>query len=223
MLYNAFDINRRHENDTGRHYKKYRDDADLSMDGFAQLSGLSKSYISVLERNITPHGNEPSPGIDTYKAVAKVLGIDVNDLIRAVDDDIELPPPLPSNFIPARFHQAPLIGEIACGTPILAEQNIIDYIDVPEHIQCDFALKCRGNSMIDLGVKDGDVVYIRSQPEVQNGQVAAVIVDGAESEATLKKFSGMTITSCSSRQTAKKPRSHSTARKCPAYTCRGWL
>ena len=168
--------------------KKYRDDADLSMDGFAQLSGLSKSYISVLERNITPHGNEPSPGIDTYKAVAKVLGIDVNDLIRAVDDDIELPPPLPSNLIPARFRQAPLIGEIACGTPILAEQNIIDYIDVPEHIQCDFALKCRGNSMKDLGVKDGDVVYIRSQPEVQNGQVAAVIVDSAESEATLKKF-----------------------------------
>lgn len=168
--------------------KKYRDDADLSMDGFAQLSGLSKSYISVLERNITPHGNEPSPGIDTYKAVAKVLGIDVNDLIRAVDDDIELPPPLPSNFIPARFHQAPLIGEIACGTPILAEQNIIDYIDVPEHIQCDFALKCQGRSMIDLGVKDGDIVYIRSQPEVQNGQVAAVIVDGMESQATLKKF-----------------------------------
>lgn len=168
--------------------KKYRDDADLSMDGFAQLSGLSKSYISVLERNITPHGNEPSPGIDTYKAVAKVLGIDVNDLIRAVDDDIELPPPLPSNLIPARFRQAPLIGEIACGTPILAEENITDYVDVPEHIQCDFALKCQGNSMIDLGVKDGDVVYIRSQPEVQNGQVAAVIVDGMESEATLKKF-----------------------------------
>lgn len=168
--------------------KKYRDDADLSMDGFAQLSGLSKSYISVLERNITPHGNEPSPGIDTYKAVAKVLGIDVNDLIRAVDDDIELPPPLPSNLIPARFRQAPLIGEIACGTPILAEENITDYVDVPEHIQCDFALKCQGRSMINLGVQDGDIVYIRSQPEVQNGQIAAVIVDGMEAEATLKKF-----------------------------------
>ena len=168
--------------------KRYRDDTDLSMDGFAQLSGLSKSYISVLERNITPHGNEPSPGIDTYKAVAKVLGIDVNDLIRAVDDDIELPPPLPSNLIPARFHQAPLIGSIACGTPILAEENITDYIDVPEHIQCDFALKCQGRSMINLGVQDGDIVYIRSQPEVQNGQIAAVIVDGMEAEATLKKF-----------------------------------
>ena len=158
------------------------------MDGFAQLSGLSKSYISVLERNITPHGNQPSPGIDTYRAVAKALGLDVNELIRTVDDDIELPRPLPDNLTPIRFYQKPLIGEIACGTPILAEENITDYVDVPEHIQCDFALKCQGNSMIDLGVKDGDVVYIRSQPEVHNGQVAAVIVDGMESEATLKKF-----------------------------------
>ena len=168
--------------------KKYRDDRHMSMDSFAQLSGLSKSYISVLERNITPHGNQPSPGIDTYRAVAKTLGLDVNELIRAVDDDIELPRPLPDNLTPIRFHQKPLVGSIACGTPILAEENITDYVDVPEHIQCDFALKCQGNSMIDLGVKDGDVVYIRSQPEVQNGQVAAVIVDGMESEATLKKF-----------------------------------
>ena len=168
--------------------KKYRDDRHMSMDSFAQLSGLSKSYISVLERNITPHGNQPSPGIDTYRAVAKALGLDVNELIRAVDDDIELPRPLPDNLTPIRFRQVPLVGSIACGTPILAEENITDYVDVPEHIQCDFALKCQGNSMIDLGVKDGDVVYIRSQPEVQNGQVAAVIVDGMESEATLKKF-----------------------------------
>lgn len=172
----------------GEIIKKYRDDRKMSMDGFAQLSGLSKSYISVLERNITPHGNQPSPGIDTYRAVAKALGLDVNELIRAVDDDIELPRPLPDNLIPIRFHQKPLVGSIACGTPILAEENITDYVDVPEHVHCDFALKCQGNSMIDLGVKDGDVVYIRSQPEVQNGQVAAVIVDGMESEATLKKF-----------------------------------
>lgn len=168
--------------------KRYRDDRTMSMDSFAQLSGLSKSYISVLERNKTPHGNKPAPGIDTYRAVAKALGIDVNELIRAVDDDIELSTTLPRNLFPARFNQKPLIGNIACGTPILAEENITDYIDVPEHIHCDFALKCQGRSMINLGVQDGDIVYIRSQPEVQNGQIAAVIIDGVESEATLKKF-----------------------------------
>lgn len=172
----------------GEIIKKYRDDNVMSMDSFARLSGLSKSYISVLERNITPHGNQPSPGIDTYRAVAKALGIDVNELIRAVDDEIELPHPAPSNIIPISFNQRPLVGEIACGTPILAEENITDFVDVPEHIHCDFALKCRGRSMINLGIKDGDVVYIRSQPEVQNGQIAAVVVEGMEAEATLKKF-----------------------------------
>ena len=172
----------------GEIIKKYRDDRKMSMDGFSQLSGLSKAYISVLERNITPHGNQPSPGIDTYRAVAKALGLDVNELIRAVDDDIELPRPTPDNLISIHFNQKPLVGNIACGTPILAEENITDYVDVPEHIHCDFALKCHGNSMIDLGVKDGDIVYIRSQPEVQNGQVAAVVVDDMEPEATLKKF-----------------------------------
>ena len=172
----------------GEIIKKYRDDRKMSMDGFAQLSGLSKAYISVLERNITPHGNQPSPGIDTYRAVAKVLGLDVNELIRAVDDDIELPRPAPATLIPIRFNQKPLVGNIACGAPILAEENITDYVDVPEHIHCDFALKCQGRSMINLGVQDGDIVYIRSQPEVQNGQIAAVVVDGMEAEATLKKF-----------------------------------
>lgn len=121
------------------------------------------------------------PRIDKIEMMANYFGVPKSVLIEEHDD-------IPSNLIPARFHQVPLVGEIACGAPILAEENITDYVDVPEHILCDFALKCRGNSMIDLGVKDGDVVYIRSQPEVQNGQVAAVIVDGMEAEATLKKF-----------------------------------
>lgn len=172
----------------GEYIANYRAEHKMSMDKFAKISGLSKSYISVLERNKTPHGGEPAPGIDAYRGVAKATGLEVDELIRAIDGKIQLPH-RPSNISPIQWGaRKPLVGDIACGTPILAEQNITDYIDVPEHIQCDFALKCRGNSMIDLGVKDGDVVYIRSQPEVQNGQVAAVIVDGAESEATLKKF-----------------------------------
>lgn len=80
----------------------------------------------------------------------------------------------------------PLLGAIACGDPILAQENIEDYIDLPRTIKADFALTCEGDSMIDAGIKDGDVVYIRSQPEVQNGQIAAVLVDGES--ATLKRF-----------------------------------
>lgn len=121
------------------------------------------------------------PRIDKIEMMANYFGVPKSALIEEHDD-------IPSNLTPIRFHQKPLVGSIACGTPILAEENITDYVDVPEHVHCDFALKCRGRSMINLGVKEGDIVYIRSQPEVQNGQIAAVIVDGMEAEATLKKF-----------------------------------
>lgn len=95
--------------------------------------------------------------------------------------------PLPSNIMPLpEMKKVPLIGNIACGTPILAEENITDYIDLPGHIRADYALTCRGDSMINAGIRDGDVVYIRKQETVENGQIAAVLV--GDDEATLKRF-----------------------------------
>lgn len=84
--------------------------------------------------------------------------------------------------------RAPRLGTIACGEPILAEQNIEDYDDVPAWVNCDFTLVCKGDSMIGARITDGDVVCIRQQPEVENGQIAAVIVeDGPDASATLKR------------------------------------
>ena len=79
----------------------------------------------------------------------------------------------------------PLIGTIACGTPILAEQNVDKYISVPEDIRCDFVLRCEGDSMIGAHIMPGASVYIREQQDVENGDIAAVIVD--DERATLKK------------------------------------
>lgn len=121
------------------------------------------------------------PRMSKIDQMAIMFGVSRSDLLEEKLD-------AQSGILRIRFNRKPLVGDIACGTPILAEENITDYVDVPEHIHCDFALKCHGNSMIDLGVKDGDIVYIRSQPEVQNGQIAAVVVDDMEPEATLKKF-----------------------------------
>lgn len=93
--------------------------------------------------------------------------------------------PIPPGFEPMpKMVKVPLIGSIACGTPILAEQNIEKLVDVPETIHCDFSLTCHGDSMVDAGIHDKDVVYIRIQPEVENGEIAAVRIDG---EATLKR------------------------------------
>lgn len=78
----------------------------------------------------------------------------------------------------------PLIGTIACGEPILAAENIECEVDMPEHVKADFALRCKGDSMINARIYDGDIVYIRQQPTVDDGQIAAVLIDD---EATLKR------------------------------------
>ena len=82
------------------------------------------------------------------------------------------------------MQKVPLVGHIACGQPITAEENLEGYVDAPAEKQIDFALTCHGDSMIDAGIHDGDTVYIRKQGEVENGQIAAVRID---EEATLKR------------------------------------
>ncbi len=80
--------------------------------------------------------------------------------------------------------KVPLVGAIACGEPILAAENIEGEVDVPERIHADFALRCKGDSMINARIHDGDIVYIRQQPAVNNGEIAAVLIGD---EATLKR------------------------------------
>ena len=95
------------------------------------------------------------------------------------------PRPIPKGFEPMpKMKKIPLIGSIACGEPITAEQNIEKIVDVPENIRCDFSLTCHGDSMEGAGIHDRDVVYIRIQPEVENGEIAAVRIG---EEATLKR------------------------------------
>lgn len=78
----------------------------------------------------------------------------------------------------------PLVGTIACGTPIMAEENIEDYIAAPLGCDADFALRCKGDSMIRARICDGDIVFIHSQPDCNNGEIAAVLIG---EEATLKR------------------------------------
>lgn len=108
--------------------------------------------------------------------------------VRAKDDGISSSERGFGHIIPKGFIempemvQVPLIGSIACGTPITAEQNVKSYIGVPAAWHADFALECHGDSMTPT-ICDGDVVCIRSQPEVEQGQIAAVRIG---EEATLK-------------------------------------
>jgi len=82
------------------------------------------------------------------------------------------------------MHKIPVLGSIACGAPILAQEHIEGYTGIPEDIHADFALVCKGDSMVGARIFDGDMVYIRQQETVENGEIAAVLIDG---EATLKR------------------------------------
>lgn len=111
---------------------------------------------------------------------AWLMGYDV-----PMDDEDEADPTIPPGFEPLPEMQLiPLVGEIACGMPITAEENLDGYVEAPKGRHIDFALTCKGESMIDAGISDGDVVFVRKQPTVENGQIAAVRVNG---EATVKR------------------------------------
>lgn len=163
------------------------------MQVFADKSGLSKGYISMLESGKNPRTGEPIvPSLKTIDGCAVAMGTDFNTLFKAIDPDSMVSlndnESLPSNLLPLpQTRKVPLLGTIACGEPILAIENIATYVDVAEEIHCDFALRCKGDSMIDARILDGDVVYIRLQPDVENGEIAAVLIDGMETEATLKR------------------------------------
>lgn len=170
----------------GEIVSKYRLDNKMTMDEFAKKSGLSKGYISMLEKNENPKTKkEIVPTLETINQVAEVIGVDLDILLKQlgrnqkvnlcdINNVVELP----------KTRKIPLLGKIACGDPITAVENIEDYVEVPEFTYADFALTCQGDSMINARINDGDIVYIRQQPEVENGEIAAVLIDG---EATLKR------------------------------------
>ncbi len=89
-----------------------------------------------------------------------------------------------NNILNVPTNKIPLIGTIAAGEPILAEQHIEEYIDLETATRADFCLRVKGNSMIGAGIKNGDIVFIRLQDDVDDGEIAAVLIDDS---ATLKR------------------------------------
>lgn len=81
-------------------------------------------------------------------------------------------------------HRVPILGDVAAGTPIWAEENYAGHVAIDPEEHVDFALRVRGDSMIDARIYNGDLVYVRRQPQVENGEIAVVLVDG---EATVKR------------------------------------
>lgn len=150
----------------------------LTLSQIADLMDVTEATVQRWES-----GNIKSIRYEKIGKLAEVLKVSPADLMGW---ETEEPSPAPlSNAIPLpRTYKVPLVGTIACGKPILAVEEADETVDVPDWVHADFALKCKGDSMINARIFDGDVVYIHSQPEVENGQIAAVRIGD---EATLKK------------------------------------
>ena len=158
--------------------KKIRLEHELSQADLGKIAGVSDKAVSTWELGIK------IPRMGAVEKMANYFGIPKS----AILDDAQPAPasrPIPPGFEPMpKMKKIPLIGSIACGEPITAEQNIEKMVDVPENIRCDFSLTCHGDSMSPT-ICDGDIVCIRCQPEVEQGEIAAVRIGG---EATLKHF-----------------------------------
>lgn len=146
---------------------------------------LEKSDLSQYVNGKTEPGQEKLTilGLALNVSETWLMGYDVPSSRLSSVNQLTIESP---NITPMpEMRKAPLLGSIACGAPILAEEHIEDYVDIPKHIIADFALTCKGDSMINARIFDGDIVYIRQQDTVQNGEIAAVLTDSGE--ATLKR------------------------------------
>ena len=147
----------------------------LTLEEVGNAVGVAKSTVRKWEV-----GHIESMRIDKVESLARILETSPAYLLANGDDFFILDniEPMPD------VRQVPIIGNIACGTPVLAEENIEGFAEVDRRIQADFALRCVGDSMINARIFCGDLVFIKQQKDVENGEIAAVIIDG---EATLKR------------------------------------
>lgn len=165
---------------TGSRIKYLRKLENVTQQQLADAIGVAKSTISMYETG------QREPDFETLEALADYFNVEMRTFFPGGNSSSSVIPLPKDTFYP-------LLGDIACGKPILAEENIAEYVQFPGDMKVDFCLRCRGDSMVDARIFDGDIVFIRQQPEVENGEIAAVLIGD---ETTLKRVyhAGDTLT-----------------------------
>lgn len=165
----------------GEKIRALRESEDMTQSELGKACGVTKQTIFKYETGIVT--NIP---LDKLQLIADALHVSAAYLMGWEDNTTTRKDQLPDNIMPMpKTYDVPRLGVIACGEPILAEQNIECYDAVPDYIKCDFTLVCKGDSMINARIFDGDIVCIQQQSIVESGEIAAVLV--GDDEATLKR------------------------------------
>jgi len=164
----------------GETIKKIREEKGMTQEELSNKLGYkTKSSISKIEKSLAEFP------ISKLRKIADALDVDVWEIIGF--NSVEIDDINSLNVFPIHKKAVPILGDIACGTPIIAEQNIDGYADLPDGVRADFALRCKGDSM-EPTFLDGDLVLIRQEGDVSDGKIAAVMMEAeTDTEATLKR------------------------------------
>ncbi|MBE6645182.1 MAG: helix-turn-helix domain-containing protein [Ruminococcaceae bacterium] len=154
--------------------KELRHKAGLTLEELAEKLGTSKQTIHRYENGVI--ANIPHEKI---KRLAEALGASPSELMGWEKSISEY-----DNLLPIKKKNLPLVGTIACGEPIYASEEYGSFVTINSDIDASFCLRAKGDSMIGARIYDGDLVFIREQYTVDNGEIAAVIIND---EATLKR------------------------------------
>ncbi len=166
----------------GERIKELRLSAKLSQQELADKLNVAKQTVYKYEMGIVT--NIPSDKIEIMAEMFNVTPAYIMGWNEPSQPDFsELYAKYP-NIKPITKKKIPMLGTIACGKPIYADEDNESYIEVNTDLNADFCLTCSGDSMINANIFDGDIVFIRKQDIVDDGQIAAVII---ENEATLKR------------------------------------
>lgn len=141
--------------------------------------GINKSTVS------TWCNGTKMPRMGTIQTLADYFGVKKSNLV----EERQMLPPDAIPYIPEKTIPIPLVGAVNCGTPLFAEDNIEEYIDTPisdiTSGETYFWLRAKGDSMVNIGIYEGDLLLIRQQNDVDSGDIAVVAING--DDATLKR------------------------------------
>ena len=158
---------------TSETLKHLRNQKHITQEQLAKIIGVERSTIGKYET-----GTRPSTEI--LALLSDYFGVTIDFLLGRESDTA----PTVENIFPVTKRKIPLLGEIACGQPIYADEDRENYVMVGTDLDIDFCLRAKGDSMIGARIMDGDIVFSKSASTVNNGEIAAVII---EDEATLKR------------------------------------
>lgn len=178
----------------GNIIKEYRNKHGLSMNAFSEKSGISKAYISLLEKNQHPKtGKEIAPSIQCIKQAADGMNMDFNALFSMLDGnvsivDMQLEQKKAGSKIGVTIN---VLGRVAAGIPIEAVENIIDTEEITEDLARTgqfFGLRIQGNSM-EPDIHNGDTVIVRQQDDAENDEIVIALINGNDGVCKrLKKY-----------------------------------